>query len=109
MDNTDTKSVEKRVPNSSLYRSKIKRMVEMAKALRGIPHGRKIPKGPAITLKNNPSDADRAAYAKVNNHRLTIDTVHFFADTIPLTSLARAKEQTPVEQALAEVAAEAKK
>jgi hypothetical protein len=100
----------RRVFNSPLYRRKIKKMVSSAKLLRGIPHGQKIPKGPATTLKGNANDAEKTAWAKVNNYRLTIGTLHFFAETVSNVREPRAKESsTPVDQALAEVAAAQKK
>ena len=107
METTDKKPVN-RAQASPLYRKKIKRMVETAKTLRGIPHGSKIPKGPRTKLKGNASESDKTTWAKENNFRLTIDTIHFFADTVS-SYVPRREEKTPVEQALTEVAAEQQK
>jgi hypothetical protein len=83
-------------------------MVEMAKTLRGIPHGTKLPKGPRTKLKGNATDSEKMAWAKENNFRLTVETIHFFADTVS-SYVPRRDDKTPVEQALTEVDAEQQK
>lgn len=108
MENKDTKPADKRIFNSAVYRKKIKRLVERAKTLRGIPLGRKIPKGPATRPKATAPEHERMEYSRVNSLSLTIDTLHFFADTV--TFIPRTREpQSPVEAALAEVEAKALK
>lgn len=112
METTDKKPVDNgrnRVINSAIYRRKIKRMVERTKTLRDIPHGTKIPKGPRTTLKANADEATKMAHAKVNNNRLTIDVIHFFADTVS-GYVPKREEKSSVEQAISEVeAAQSKK
>lgn len=80
MSNTTTKNVEQlKIYNSPIYRKKIKRMVELVKTVRGI-HG-KIPRGKLPPLKANASQKERDARQKLEQTRLTLDTIHYFAHT----------------------------
>lgn len=66
-----------KIYNSPLYRTKIKRMVEMVKTVRGI-HG-KLPKGKLPPLKATASNKEKEKQAQLEATRLTINTVHYFA------------------------------
>lgn len=66
-----------KVFNSPIYRKKIKRMVEMVKTGRGIFD--RIPRGKLPRLKANATAKEREARSKLEQSRLTIDTIHYFA------------------------------
>ena len=74
---TQTNPDQLKIFNSSTYRKKIKRMVEMAKTLRGIQG--KIPRGKLPQLKANASKKETETRERASKLRLTIDTVHYFA------------------------------
>lgn len=79
---TQTNPDQLKIYNSSTYRKKIKRMVEMAKTLRGIQG--KIPRGKLPARKASSTKKEAGAVEQANKLRLTIDTVHYFAH--PLSS-----------------------
>lgn len=64
--------------NSSVYRKRIKRIVESIKTLRNIPHGTKLP-GRPNQLKKTASEAEIAAAAKINNYRIDRQAAHDWA------------------------------
>jgi hypothetical protein len=73
-----TKNVEQlKIYNSPVYRKKIKRMVELVKTVRGI-HG-KIARGKLPPLKATATQKERDARQKLEQSRLTLDTIHYFA------------------------------
>lgn len=92
MNNTDTAS-EKRVLNTPNYRRKIKRMVESVKTLRGLD--RKIMKGSPRTLSPVATQKQKEVHAAVENSRLTLDVIHYFANPL---ARSFSKEQTSTEQ-----------
>lgn len=95
MDTTEKKMRDpdrERTFGSPLYRAKIKRMVESVKGLRGIPHGQKIPKGPKGTLKSTATEKERDLYHRQNSSRLTIETLHYFAE---MATSERLREAQP--------------
>jgi hypothetical protein len=67
--------------NSSIYRQKVKSVVERIKNYRGIPHGTKLP-GKPNQLKPNASEKERDMAARVNNYRIDRASAHFWAQTI---------------------------
>jgi len=87
MSNPTRNSEELKKFNSPIYRQTIKRMVEMTKTVRGI-HG-KLPKGKLPPLKSTASSKDKEKRALEESRRLTIDTLHYFAEPIVNTSLNR--------------------
>jgi len=87
MSNPTRNSEELKKFNSPIYRQTIKRMVEMTKTVRGI-HG-KLPKGKLPPLKSTASSKDKEKRALEESRRLTIDTLHYFAEPIVNTNLNR--------------------
>jgi hypothetical protein len=86
------------VPNSAIYRRKIKRMVEATKSLRGLA---RIPKGYPLTVKASADGKVREDFTKAKNSFLTIDTLHYFADQIRVSTERRNTTQmTAVTQEL---------
>lgn len=71
-----------KVFNSPIYRRRIKRMVEMAKTVRGIQG--KIPKGDLPALKETASQKEKNLRAQQRTYRLNIGVIHYFAT--PLVS-----------------------
>ena len=69
-----------KVFNSPIYRRRIKRMVEMAKTVRGI-HG-KIPNGDLPKLKETASQKEKDLRAQQQAYRLNIGVLHYFAATM---------------------------
>lgn len=68
----------KPISNSEIYRKRIKRMVESTKILRGIPWGRKIPRG-INKVKHTASGPVKMAQDHAEQFTLTMSTLHFFA------------------------------
>jgi len=62
---------------SPMYRKKIKRMTEFAKAFHGILNG-KVPHRAKLS-KSNPSDKDLQDFNKKNTTRLDKECLHYFA------------------------------
>ena len=87
MSNPTRNSEELKKFNSPIYRKRIKRLVEMTKTVRGI-HG-KLPKGKLPPLKSTASSKDKEKRALEESRRLTIDTLHYFAEPIVNTNLNR--------------------
>ena len=87
MSNPTRNSEELKKFNSPIYRQTIKRMVEMTKTVRGI-HG-KLPKGKLPPLKSTASSKDKEKRSLEESRRLTVDTVHYFAEPIVNTNLNR--------------------
>ena len=87
MSNPTRNSEELKKFNSPVYRKRIKRMVEMTKAVRGIRG--KLPKGKLPPLKSTASSKDKEKRALEESRRLTIDTLHYFAEPIVNTNLNR--------------------
>lgn len=69
-----------KIYNSPIYRKKIKRMVEMVKTGYGI-HNR-LSRGQLPRLKSDATGREREAREKLAKHRLTIDTIHYFAQPL---------------------------
>ena len=87
MSNPTRNSEELKKFNSPIYRKRIKRLVEMTKTVRGI-HG-KLPKGKLPPLKSTASSKDKEKRTLEESRRLTIDTLHYFAEPIVNTNLNR--------------------
>jgi hypothetical protein len=87
MSNTTRNSEELKMFNSPIYRRRIKRMVEMVKTVRGI-HG-KLPKGKLPPLKSTATSKEKEKQAQQEAYRLTVDTIHYFANPIINTNLHR--------------------
>lgn len=96
MSNPTRNSEELKKFNSPVYRKRIKRMVEMTKAVRGI-HG-KLPKGKLPPLKSTASSKDKEKRSLEESRRLTVDTVHYFAEPIVNTNLNREPSNENSEQ-----------
>jgi hypothetical protein len=96
MSNPTRNSEELKKFNSPIYRQTIKRMVEMTKTVRGI-HG-KLPKGKLPPLKSTATSKDREKRALEESRRLTIDTLHYFAEPIVNTNLNREPSSENTEQ-----------
>jgi hypothetical protein len=73
--------------NSPIYRQTIKRMVEMTKTVRGI-HG-KLPKGKLPPLKSTATSKEKEKRSLEESRRLTVDTLHYFAEPIVNSNLNR--------------------
>lgn len=71
-----------KIYNSPAYRRRIKRMVELAKTVRGI-HG-KVPRGGLPRLKGNASEKDKKARSAAEALRLNLASIQYFA--APITS-----------------------
>jgi hypothetical protein len=80
MSNTPRDPDTLKVFNSSVYRKRVKRMVEFAKTVRGIH--RKLPKGNLGPLKSNATEKEKRIRAQEDAARLTVNTIHFFANTV---------------------------
>lgn len=80
--------------NSAIYRRRIKRMVEAAKTLRDIPHGRKVSRG-VNKVKKNASGPEKMAQDYRERLTLTMSTLHFFASPYPRSSGPADKAETP--------------
>lgn len=65
-------------------RRKVKRMVEMAKSLRGIRG--KIPRGRLPALKATATQQEKERRSALESKRLTLDTVRFFLEPSTRTS-----------------------
>ena len=87
MSNPTRNSEELKKFNSPIYRKRIKRLVEMTKTVRGI-HG-KLPKGKLPPLKSTATSKDKEKRTLEESRRLTIDTLHYFAEPIVNTNLNR--------------------
>ena len=102
MENTEKQTLNReqlKIFNSTSYRRKIKRMVELAKTLRGMT---KIPKGSLPKLKKNATQREREVNAANDNYRLNIQTLHYFAESMHGSHDRREKtvtESTPPEPA----------
>ena len=79
-----------KIYNSPVYRRRIKRMVELAKTVRGI-HG-KVPRGSLPKLKGNASEKDKKARATAEALRLNLGAIHYFA--APITSYSAGQSST---------------
>lgn len=77
--------------NSPIYRKKIKKMVERAKALKFAQTGKVMGKLPnrAKLAKKNPSEKDLDTFRKENQFKLDKQTVHYFAQGIDVSSERR--------------------
>ena len=87
MSNPTRNSEELKKFNSPIYRKRIKRLVEMTKTVRGI-YG-KLPKGKLPPLKSTATSKDKEKRTLEESRRLTIDTLHYFAEPIVNTNLNR--------------------
>ena len=87
MSNPTRNSEELKKFNSPIYRKRIKRLVEMTKTVRGI-YG-KLPKGKLPPLKSTASSKDKEKRTLEESRRLTIDTLHYFAEPIVNPNLNR--------------------
>lgn len=96
MSNPTRNSEELKKFNSPIYRKRIKRLVEMTKTVRGI-HG-KLPKGKLPPLKSTASSKDKEKRTLEESRRLTIDTLHYFAEPIVNTNLNREPSNENTEQ-----------
>jgi hypothetical protein len=70
--------------NSPIYRKKIKKMVERAKAFKLVQTGKvpgKLPNRLKLA-KKNPTDTDLENFRKENQFRLDKQTIHYFAQTL---------------------------
>lgn len=78
MSNTATKNADQiKIYNSPLYRKKIKRMVELAKTVRGIQG--KVPRGGLPRLKDDATNREKDAREAAEKYRLNIEAIHYFA------------------------------
>jgi len=99
MDNTQKSTVEApasasvkpyRLLHSAGYVRKLKKMVELVKNFRGI---HQFPR-PAPRLKANADEAQIQMRNKYENNRLSVDTVHFFAQPYEISYERRDKSPT---------------
>ena len=67
-------------------------MVQMVKSLRGINKWAR----PANKLKNDATDAQKEARAKYENGRLSMETIHFFAQPYEISHERRDKSKATI-------------
>lgn len=69
-----------KVYNSPVYRRRIKRMVEMAKTIRGIHT--KVPRGGLPKLPGTATEKEKKKRAEAEAFRMNIESLHYFAAPI---------------------------